>query len=164
MVHFRRELMAKLIKSTNRLKSHLQWLMAIVLVLTFKTMNAQQNPAAAESTSSKLSADAMVRIAEIEIDPSALTEYNAILKEESAKSIQVEPGVIAIFPMSVKENPTQIRIVEIYASRAAYQSHLLTPHFLHYKSATSKMVKSLKLVEMEVLDKETMSAIFSKLK
>ncbi|MCE7067378.1 carboxymuconolactone decarboxylase family protein [Dyadobacter sp. CY326] len=108
--------------------------------------------------------DMMVRISEIEIVPEFLAEYNAILKEESSASVEKEPGVIAIFPMSAKEQPNQIRIVEIYADSAAYQSHLKTPHFQHYKTNTLKMVKSLKLVDMHSLDPETMSEIFKKLK
>ena len=52
----------------------------------------------------------------------------------------------------------------MYASKAAYQSHLKTSHFQHYKTTTLKMVKSLKLVDMESLDKETMLEIFKKLK
>jgi 4-carboxymuconolactone decarboxylase len=108
--------------------------------------------------------DMMVRISEIEILLEHLEAYNAILKEEAAASVQKEPGVLAIFPMSVKEHPTQIRIVEIYADSSAYQSHLKTPHFQHYKTSTLKMVKSLKLVDMNSLDQQTMSAIFRKMK
>jgi 4-carboxymuconolactone decarboxylase len=108
--------------------------------------------------------DMMVRISEIEIVPEYLEEYNAILKEEAAASVKIEPGVIAIFPMYQKEKSTQLRIVEIYANKAAYQSHLQTPHFQHYKTTTLKMVKSLKLVDMESLDSETMRGIFKKLK
>ena len=106
----------------------------------------------------------MVRIAEIEIAPDHLDEYKAILKEESAASVKLEPGVIAIFPMYEKEKPTQIRLVEIYASQAAYQAHLKTPHFQHYKTSTLNMVKSLKLVEMATITPETMVELFKKLK
>jgi quinol monooxygenase YgiN len=106
----------------------------------------------------------MIRISEIEIVPEYLEQYKAILKEEAAASLAKEPGVIAIFPMFQNENPVQARIVEIYADKAAYQSHLQTPHFEKYKSTTLKMVKNLKLVDMESLDKGAMSAIFRKLK
>lgn len=106
----------------------------------------------------------MVRISEIEIVPEFLEEYKAILKEEAAASVKVEPGVIAIFPMFQKEIPTQVRIVEMYANRSAYESHLKTSHFQHYKTTTLKMVKNLKLVDMDALDKETMLIIFEKLK
>lgn len=106
----------------------------------------------------------MIRISEIEIDSNYLNEYKAILKEESRASVKLEPGVISIYPMYQKEHPTQIRILEIYASREAYQSHLNTSHFQKYKSSTLKMVKSLKLVDMEAIDAETMPEIFRKLK
>ena len=108
-------------------------------------------------------ADMMVRISEIEILPEHLDEYKTILKEEAAASVKIEPGVLAIFPMFKKESPTQIRIVEIYANNAAYQSHLQTPHFQHYKTTTLKMVKSLRLVDMAALDNDAMLEIFSKL-
>jgi alkylhydroperoxidase/carboxymuconolactone decarboxylase family protein YurZ/quinol monooxygenase YgiN len=107
--------------------------------------------------------DMMVRISEIEIVPEHLEKYNVILEKESSESVKIEPGVIAIYPMCQKETPNQIRIVEIYANRAAYQSHLQTPHFQHYKTATTKMVKSLKLVDMHAIDPETMKLIFKKL-
>lgn len=107
--------------------------------------------------------DLMVRIAEIEVFSEFLEEYTAILKEEAAASVNIEQGVIAIFPMYQKENPTQIRLVEIYASHAAYEAHLKTPHFQHYKTSTLSMIKSLKLIDMKGLDTETMSLIFKKL-
>ena len=108
--------------------------------------------------------DMMVRISEIEILPGYLEEYNAILKEEASASVKIEPGVIAIFPMFQKENPTQIRIIEIYADKASYESHLQTPHFQNYKTNTLKMVKELKLIDMNTLDNETILGIFKKLK
>lgn len=106
----------------------------------------------------------MIRISEIEIDSNYLEAYNAILKEEARASVQVEPGVIAIYPMYQKEHPAQVKILEIYANKEAYESHLKTPHFQKYKTTTLKMVKSLKLVDMEAIDLETMPEIFRKLK
>lgn len=106
----------------------------------------------------------MIRISEIEIDSNYLKEYTTILKEESRASVQLEPGVIAIYPLHQKENPTQIRILEIYANRKAYEAHLKTAHFQKYKTSTLKMVRSLKLVDMDSIDPQTMSEIFCKLK
>ena len=107
--------------------------------------------------------DMMIRISEIEIDSNYLKEYNAILQEESRASVQLEAGVIAIYPLYQKENPTQIRILEIYANREAYEAHLKTPHFQKYKTTTLKMVKSLKLVDMDNIDSQTMADIFRKM-
>lgn len=104
----------------------------------------------------------MIRIAEIEVDSTFLTEYTAILQEESEASVRLEEGVISIFPMFEKVDPTKIKILEIYASRAAYESHLKTPHFLKYKTETLSMVKSLKLIELDAIDPESMSLLFEK--
>ncbi len=128
---------------------YMKYFLAFML-FTFTNLSAQTD-------------ELMIRIAELEIDSSYLVEYNKILQEESHASVQLEPGVIAIFPMHQKQDPTQIRILEIYANREAYESHLKTPHFLKYKSSTLKMVKSLKLVEMNSLDPEAMKEIFRKL-
>ena len=106
----------------------------------------------------------IIRLSELEIDSRHLKEYNKILQEEAEASVRLEPGVISIFPMYQKENPNQVRILEIYASKEAYESHLKTPHFQKYKTTTLKMVKSLKLIDMEAIDTDTMTKIFSKLK
>jgi quinol monooxygenase YgiN len=106
----------------------------------------------------------IIRISEITIDSNYLEAYKKILKEESAASLRLEPGVISIYPMYQKESPTQVRILEIYANKEAYESHLKTPHFQKYKTTTLKMVKSLKLIDMEAIDPETMPNIFRKLK
>lgn len=108
--------------------------------------------------------DSIVRLAELEIDPKYLEEYKVILKEESRASLELEPGVISIFPMYQKENPTQLRLLEIYADRQAYEQHLKAPHFQKYKISTLKMVKSLKLIDMAALDAEAMPLLFRKLR
>jgi quinol monooxygenase YgiN len=127
-----------------------------ILILLFVMLLASHNPASAQQN------EMMVRISEIEIHAQHLEEYKAILREEAEASVRLEPGVICIFPMYQKENPTQVRILEIYAGREAYESHLTTPHFQKYKTTTLKMVKSLKLVDMNGIDAETMPTIFRK--
>ncbi|SMP19279.1 Quinol monooxygenase YgiN [Muriicola jejuensis] len=106
----------------------------------------------------------MVRLAVIEIHQEFLDEYLAILKEEAEASVRSEPGVLCIFPMYEREDPTQIRLLEIYADSSAYQAHLQSPHFKHYKSATLHMVKTLQLIDMEAIDEKSMPLIFAKIK
>lgn len=108
-------------------------------------------------------ADMIVRIAEIEIDTAYVDEYITILKEEAAASVTLEEGVLCIFPIYQTNHPTDIRLLEIYANEDAYQSHLQSPHFLHYKRTTHSMVKSLTLLDMEAIDKEMMTHIFKKI-
>ena len=106
----------------------------------------------------------IVRIAEIEIYPEFLSDYLSAARNVGAESVRREPGVVCIFPMQMKEDSCQIRIIEIYRSQAAYESHLKTPHFLTYKQGTLHMVKSLKLQDQIPLDAPSMSLIFEKMK
>ena len=89
----------------------------------------------------------LVRLAELEIDPAQLENYQAALREEIETSIRVEPGVLTLYAVAEKDNPSHIRIFEMYADAEAYKAHLETPHFKKYKTTTQQMVKSLKLVE-----------------
>jgi quinol monooxygenase YgiN len=91
----------------------------------------------------------IVRIAELEIDPAQLEPYKAALKEEIDISIRIEPGVLTLYAVSVKDHPEEIRLFETYRDGASYQSHLQSPQFKKYKARTQGMVKSLTLVETE---------------
>jgi quinol monooxygenase YgiN len=91
----------------------------------------------------------LVRIAELEIDPVQLPAYRDALKEEIATAIRVEPGVLTLYAVSVKDQPNQIRIFETYKDQAAYETHLQTQHFQKYKAETQGMIKSLRLIETE---------------
>lgn len=138
-----------------------KWIITFILLLNIIKMNAQERLSV---TPEKVAEpDMMVRIAEIDVVPEYLDAYKSILEAEAAASVKIEPGVICIFPMYEQKDSTQIKIIEIYASKAAYQSHLQTAHFLHYKSSTLKMIKSFRLVDMGAIDKEMMPEIFKKL-
>lgn len=115
-----------------------------------------------EFTSSVTREAMIVRIAEIEVYPEYLSEYLTFANEVDRLSVEREPGVICLYPMQSAEDSTQIRILEIYASDAAYQQHLKTDHFQKYKQGTLHMVKNLKLPTMKPLDPETMQLIFKK--
>lgn len=93
----------------------------------------------------------VVRIAELEIDPLRVEAYRAALKEEIEASIRIEPGVLSLHAVAIKGHPSRIRIMEVYANDKAYRSHLETPHFLKYKTSTQDMVKSLNLLETDLI-------------
>ena len=89
----------------------------------------------------------IIRLAKLQIDSTQLQNYKITLQEEIETSIRVEPGVLTLYAVSDKANPTQITIFEIYANVEAYNSHRESPHFKKYKSITKEMVKSLDLNE-----------------
>ena len=93
----------------------------------------------------------LVRLSKITVDPAQLDAYNAFLKEEIEASMRLEPGVLMLYATAEKEAPHKVTILEIYADRAAYESHLQTSHFQKYKQGTLTMVKELNLVDVEPL-------------
>jgi quinol monooxygenase YgiN len=88
-----------------------------------------------------------VQVAEIEIDPAQLDAYRGAVQEQIDAAIRKEPGVLVLYAVSEKDNPTHVRVFESYRDRNAYEAHLGSDHFRKYKTTTEKMVKSLKLVQ-----------------
>jgi len=93
----------------------------------------------------------MVRLAKIQVDPGYLEQYNAALKEQMSTAVKLEPGVLTYYAVADKNNRAHITILEIYADIAAYKSHIDTPHFKKYKSTVQNMVKSLELVDVDLI-------------
>lgn len=106
----------------------------------------------------------VIRIADIEVYPEYLDEFFKAATEIAQTSVKEEVGVICLFPCQLKEDKTHFRVIEVYASPAAYQHHIQTQYFLKYKQETQKMVKSLKLNDLTPLTPKNMQAIFSRIK
>ena len=61
-----------------------------------------------------------------------------------AESVRVEPGVLALYAVAEKSAPTRLRFFEIYASEAAYDAHIASPHFRKYRTTTESMIRSVR--------------------
>jgi quinol monooxygenase YgiN len=101
---------------------------------------AMAGPAFAQS-----SKEPYVRVAEIEIDPTRMQAYKEAVKEQIETAIRLEPGVLALYSVADKENPSHVTVFEIYADVEAYQTHIETAHFKKYKATTQDLVRSLRL-------------------
>lgn len=96
-----------------------------------------------------------VRIAKIVVDSAQLENYNTALKEHAEAAVKKEPGVLTLYAVYDKDEPTNVTVFEIYASVDAYNSHIQTPHFLKYKTTVKDMVKSLVLTDVIPIALET---------
>ena len=90
-----------------------------------------------------------VRVAELEIDSSHLDAYKAAVTEEIEDSIRLEPGVLAIYCVALKDRPSHLRFFEVYADESAYRQHIESPHFKKYVETTKSMIAARKLFEMD---------------
>jgi quinol monooxygenase YgiN len=100
----------------------------------------------------------MVRLAKIVVDPAQLEQYNIALKEQMATAIRLEPGVLTYYAVADKAEPSHITILEIYADTAAYKAHIETSHFKKYKETVQHMVKSLELIDVNLIASATKPA------
>ena len=112
-------------------------LFILILTLNIKAMSQEKNQ--------------IVRLAKIKVDPSQLERYNKALKEQMTTAVRVESGVLTYYAVADKKDPANITILEIYADSAAYKSHIETPHFKKYKETVKDMVKSLELIDVNLI-------------
>ncbi len=96
--------------------------------------------------------DGIVRLSKIRVNPDYLVEYMKYAVEVGTLSLESEPGVLTMYAVQDKENPCEITILETYASRNAYESHIASEHFRKYKTSTLHMVDSLRLDDVVPLN------------
>ncbi len=89
----------------------------------------------------------LVRVAHIEVDPEQRDAFISAVKEEMDESVRVEPGVLALYAVAEKDDPSRLRFFEIYVDEAAYDVHLQSPHFRKYRATTEPMIRSRTLTE-----------------
>lgn len=99
-----------------------------------------------------MSADGIIRLSKVEVDPAYLDEYMKFATEVGEISLRTEPGVITMYALQEKENPCNITILETYASQEAYRKHIASAHFQKYKQGTLHMVKNLQLLDQAELN------------
>lgn len=99
-----------------------------------------------------MSADGIIRLSKVEVDPAYLDEYMKFATEVGEISLRTEPGVITMYALQEKENPCNITILETYASQEAYRKHIASAHFQKYKQGTLHMVKNLQLLDQTELN------------
>lgn len=140
------------------IKLNLRYLLGFILVFSCGNLFSQEK--AVDLNGNKQIH--LVRIAEIEVIPEYWEEYKEIVLYGARESVEKEEGVISIFPMEIQAEKYKIRILEIYRDQKAYEDHIKSKHFQHYKTTTLKMIKDLKLVDMNALDVSLIKKIFIK--
>ncbi|HVM87638.1 MAG TPA: putative quinol monooxygenase [Puia sp.] len=89
-----------------------------------------------------------MRVARIVVDSAQLENYKTALKEGMHAAVTNEPGVLSLYAVYDKNNPTHVTVFEIYADENAYHLHTQTAHFKKYKETVKDMVQSLELTDV----------------
>lgn len=134
----------KIFKSINNVQLRQTKLLLVAISLFVVTLSFGKNAMAQEKIK-------VVRLAKIKVDPLQLDKYNIALQEQMTTAVRVETGVLTYFAVADKTDPSHITILQIYADTAAYKSHVETTHFKKYKQAVKNLVKSLELVDVNLI-------------
>lgn len=127
----------------------------IIMLITAVACNSDNDTFDKESgmcAKEEMTTDGIVRLSKIEVYPQYLDKYMKCAIEVGEISIRTEPGVLTMYAVSEKNNPCRVTILEIYASKEAYEKHIASAHFQKYKQGTLRMVKSLELVDQNPLN------------
>ena len=123
-------------------------MLALLALAGFLSVSAPGKAEAAEAGS--------IRIAHLRIKPDQLEAFKEAVREEMHDALRLEPGVVAIYAVADKEDPTKIMFFEMYVNEEAYQTHRETPHFQKYFKTTKDMIAERVLMEgvpVELRDK-----------
>ena len=112
------------------------------LLIALATMNAVH---------AQNSDEFFVRLVKIEIEPDALAQYTELLNQQMKTAVKLEEGVLEYRVVNEKENPHRFTLIEIYRNYDSYLYHIKTPHFLKYKNSSQDMVKSLELIDANLI-------------
>jgi len=74
-----------------------------------------------------------------------------IMAQGKDQMVRLEAGVLTYYAVADKSDATHITILEIYADTAAYKAHLETSHFKKYKETVQHMVRSLELIDVNLI-------------
>ena len=99
-----------------------------------------------------MQSDGIVRLSKIKVNPEYLDEYMKFAAEVGTVSLKTEPGVLTMYAVADKNDPSNITILETYASQEAYRDHIASAHFQKYKQGTLHMVDSLVLDDVTPLN------------
>ena len=72
----------------------------------------------------------LVVIAKLVIDSAQLEQYKEALKIHAKIAVRVEPGVLNLYAVYEKSNPTHVTVFEIYADNEAYKAPFKNTAFL----------------------------------
>ncbi|MFV0680057.1 putative quinol monooxygenase [Ottowia sp.] len=90
----------------------------------------------------------LVRMARISVHPQYVADYRRIVMWEMQRTMDVEPGVLAMIAVTLKGQPRQWVFFEVYADQAASDAHRQTAHFRAYVDQTRDMVAARELIDL----------------
>ena len=91
---------------------------------------------------------------EFEVHHIAFEKFGQLVRDNAEKSVALEPGCLrfdVLTPVAQAPKPAFL-LYEIYADRAAFESHLTTTHFKRFDAETKAMVTRKTVVVYNIVE------------
>ncbi|MFJ4375874.1 putative quinol monooxygenase [Pseudomonas japonica] len=86
-----------------------------------------------------------------QLKPGSLAQFMDAMRVNAARSVRDEPGCLVFDVIRDHSDPDLVWLYEVYESEAAFEAHMLTPHFLASRPLVEPLIVSQGVIEGEVL-------------
>lgn len=93
----------------------------------------------------------VVHLFHLGIDEKNRDSFYQVGVENFQTSYEEEAGTLAMYASSLRENPLEYKVFEVYADEAAYQSHRNSPHYQAYVEQVGSQLTKREVFEVEAL-------------
>ncbi|HEM3072701.1 putative quinol monooxygenase [Streptococcus suis] len=93
----------------------------------------------------------VVHLFHLGVDEKNRDSFYQVGMENFQTSYKEEAGTLAMYASSLRENQLEYKVFEIYADKAAYQTHVNSPHFKVYVDQVGSKLTKREVFEVEAL-------------
>ncbi|WP_375737642.1 putative quinol monooxygenase [Pseudomonas boanensis] len=86
-----------------------------------------------------------------QLKPGSLDEFMDAMRINAAASVRDEPGCLVFDVLQDCSDPDLVWLYEVYTDEAAFEAHMLTPHFLASRPLVNPLILSQEAIEANAL-------------
>ncbi|MCU1723233.1 MULTISPECIES: putative quinol monooxygenase [unclassified Pseudomonas] len=86
-----------------------------------------------------------------QLQPGSLEQFMDAMSVNAASSVRDEPGCLVFDVVRDRSAPDLVWLYEVYTDEAAFEAHLLTPHFLASRPLVDPLIVRQEVIEGDVL-------------
>jgi len=84
--------------------------------------------------------EAFVVVAEFEVKADCVRDFLALARDDARHSLADEPGCRQFDIVQLDETPARVMFYEVYDDRAAFDTHLQTPHLYRFRAGFPALI------------------------
>ncbi|MBT8768655.1 putative quinol monooxygenase [Metapseudomonas boanensis] len=86
-----------------------------------------------------------------QLKPGSLDDFMDAMRINAAASVRDEPGCLVFDVLQDRSDPDLVWLYEVYTDEAAFEAHMLTPHFLASRPLVNPLILRQEAIEANAL-------------